>query len=37
MYEAIFQKETEEPVSRSIIHEPVLQVYIKDFGTMPDA
>lgn len=36
LYEAVFRKNTDTPVPRTIIHEPALQVYIKDFGTMSD-
>lgn len=35
VYEAIFQKEGQEPLPREIINEPDLQNYVKDF-TKPD-
>ncbi len=36
LYEAIFIPEGVEPPPRSIIEKDELQVYIKDFGKMPD-
>ena len=36
IYEAIFIPEGVEPPPRSIIYQPDLQVYIKDFGTEKD-
>ena len=36
IYEAIFIPEGVEPPPRSIIYQPDLQVYIKDFGTVKD-
>ncbi|GAA0801760.1 GNAT family N-acetyltransferase [Faecalicatena orotica] len=36
LYEAIFQREGDDPVPREIILNPKLQVYIKDFGMLPD-
>lgn len=36
LYEAIFQKDTNNLVPKAIINEPILQLYIKDFGTMKD-
>lgn len=36
LYEAIFQKENTEPVPRTILSKPELQVYIKDFGNHKD-
>lgn len=36
LYEAIFQREGDDPVPREIILNPELQVYIKDFGMLPD-
>lgn len=36
LYEAIFHKENTEPVPRSILSKPELQVYIKDFGSHKD-
>lgn len=36
LYEAIFQKDGYTPVPRTIISEPALQVYIRDFGTGED-
>lgn len=35
LYEAIFQRD-ENLAPRTIIYDPALQVYIKDFGTMKD-
>ncbi|MCM1167024.1 MAG: GNAT family N-acetyltransferase [Lachnospiraceae bacterium] len=36
LYEAIFIPEGAERPPKSIINEPALQVYVKDFGKMPD-
>ena len=36
LYEAIFQRDEKHLAPRTIINDPALQVYIKDFGTMKD-
>lgn len=36
LYEAIFKRDETVIVPRSIIEDPLLQVYIKDFGAMRD-
>lgn len=36
LYEAIFQRDENHLAPRTIINDPALQVYIKDFGTMKD-
>lgn len=36
LYEAIFIREGEEKLPRSVIYNPELQVYVQNFGTMPD-
>ena len=36
LYEAIFQRDENHLAPRTIINNPALQVYIKDFGTMKD-
>lgn len=36
LYEAIFLKEGEAPLPREIIHEPVLKIYIENFGNKDD-
>ena len=36
LYEAIFQRDITAPLSRSVIEDPALQVYIKDFGSLKD-
>lgn len=36
LYEAIFIPKGAENPPKSIINEPALQVYVKDFGKMPD-
>lgn len=36
LYEAIFQKDENNLVSKEIINQPALQIYIKDFGTKED-
>lgn len=36
LYEAIFLPEGVEPPARSVLHQPELQVYIKDFGKKDD-
>lgn len=36
LYEAIFQGDENHLAPRTIINDPALQVYIKDFGTMKD-
>lgn len=36
LYESIFQREGDDPFPKTIIHQPELKVYIKDFGTGKD-
>jgi len=36
LYEAIFQRDENNLLPKTIINDPALQVYIKDFGTMND-
>lgn len=36
LYESIFQREGDELFPKTIIDQPELQVYIKDFGTLKD-
>ena len=36
LYEAIFVKDMNVPISREILNEPEIQVYIKDFGKPDD-
>ncbi len=36
LYESIFQREGDDQFPKTIIHQPELQVYIKDFGTGKD-
>ena len=36
LYEAIFQKDGDNPVPRTIIQEPSLWIYIDEFGTRED-
>ncbi len=36
LYEAIFQRDENNLVPKTIINDPALQVYIKDFGTQKD-
>jgi ribosomal protein S18 acetylase RimI-like enzyme len=36
LYEAIYQKEGDTPLSRVVISNPELEVYIKDFGKKDD-
>lgn len=36
LYEAIFQREGESPLPKSIIKEPDLKIYIEDFGHKDD-
>ena len=36
IYQAIFQKDTDNPIPRSIINDPSVFIYIKDFGEYPD-
>ncbi len=36
LYEAIFQRDCDAPVPRSIIEQPELKVYIEDFGKPDD-
>ncbi|MBO0454939.1 GNAT family N-acetyltransferase [Candidatus Enterococcus murrayae] len=33
LYQAIFQKDEEHPISRRVIEEPALNIYIKNFGS----
>lgn len=35
LYQAIFQKDPENLIPREEIYKPTLQVYIKDFGSLP--
>ena len=35
LYQAIFQKDPENLIPREEIYKPTLQVYIRDFGTLP--
>lgn len=37
LYEAIFQREGETPITFDVIKEPELQVYIEDFGKESDS
>lgn len=36
LYEAIFQREGDKPLPRSIINDPALRIYIDDFGKKDD-
>ena len=36
LYEVIFQRDENNLLPKTIINDPALQVYIKDFGTMND-
>lgn len=36
IYEAIFQEDPLDPVPRTILQEPSISIYIKDFGRLPD-
>jgi len=36
LYEAVFQRDENNLIPKTIINDPALQVYIKDFGTMKD-
>lgn len=36
LYEAIFQRDEENPIPRSIIERPEIQVFIQDFGKRDD-
>lgn len=36
LYEAIFQRDENNLLPKTVIHEPALRVYIEDFGRMPD-
>jgi ribosomal protein S18 acetylase RimI-like enzyme len=36
LYEAIYQPDDSEPLPRSILNDPALEMYIKDFGSLAD-
>ena len=35
MYEAVFQADESNPIPRTVLEYPIVNMYIKDFGTLP--
>lgn len=36
LYQAIFQRDTKKPIPRSVVNDPNINVYIRDFGNYPE-